>query len=60
MKDVQAVRGADTDFDYNLLVGTMCMKWKKIMRFQKRKQKMGSAEVTFSIESARYSRRKIR
>jgi hypothetical protein len=54
MKDVQT----DTDSDYTLLVGNICTKLKKIMKFQKG-TKMGSAEVTFSIESAKFSTRKI-
>jgi len=37
-KDVQAVRGADTDPDHNLLVRNICTKLKKIMKFQKGKQ----------------------
>jgi hypothetical protein len=35
MKDVRAMRGADTDPDYNLLVGNICTKLKKIVKFQK-------------------------
>jgi hypothetical protein len=36
-KDVQIQPGADIDSDHNLLVSKICMKLKRIIRFQKRK-----------------------
>ena len=46
-KDVQAVRGADTDPDHNLLVGNICTKLKKIMKFQKGKQRRDLQKLHF-------------
>ena len=43
MKDVQA----DTDSDYNLLVGNICTKLKKIMKFQKGKQRWDLQKLHF-------------
>jgi exonuclease III len=37
VKDVQTLPGADTDYDHNLLVATICTRLKKIIRFHKRK-----------------------
>jgi len=37
VKAVQAVPGADIDSDLNLLVAKICIKLKKIIRFQKRR-----------------------
>ena len=37
VKDVQTLPGADIDSDHNLLVAKICTKFKKIIRFQKRR-----------------------
>jgi hypothetical protein len=37
MKDVQTLPGADVDSDHNLLVAKICIRLKKIIKFQKRK-----------------------
>jgi hypothetical protein len=37
VRDVQTLPGADIDSDHDLLVATICTRWKKIMRFHKRK-----------------------
>jgi len=39
MKDMQKLPGADTDSDHKLLVVKICTRLKKIIRFQKRRQK---------------------
>jgi len=39
VKDVQTLPGADIDSDHNLLVGKICTRLKKIIRFQKRRPK---------------------
>ena len=36
VKDVQTLSGADIDSDHNLLVAKICIRLKKIIRFQKR------------------------
>jgi len=37
VKDVQTLPGADIDSDHNLLVAKICIRLKKIIRFQKRR-----------------------
>ena len=37
MKDVQTLPGADIDSDHNLLVAKICTRFRKIIRFQKRR-----------------------
>jgi hypothetical protein len=37
MKNVQTMPGADIEPDHNLLVATICTRFKKIIRFHKRK-----------------------
>jgi exonuclease III len=37
VKDVQTLPGADIDSDHNLLVAKICTRFKKIIRFQKRR-----------------------
>ena len=37
MKDVQTLPGADTDSDHNLIFAKICIRLRKIIRFQKRR-----------------------
>jgi hypothetical protein len=49
MKGVQARRGADVDSDHNLLVGKICTKLKKTMKFQKQNPRWDLQKFLFSI-----------
>jgi hypothetical protein len=40
VKDVQTLPGADIEPDHNILVATICTRFKKIIKFHKRKPRL--------------------
>jgi exonuclease III len=60
VKDVQTMPGADIYSDHKSLVGKICTRLKKIIKFQK-KTTMGFGEIVYSkTNSAGYSRKETR